>query len=417
LLLALATLAVACAAGVAPDEALLRALTVLVITCPCAIGIATPLAKVAVMSACSARGIVVRRPEALDRLPEVDTIVFDKTGTLTEGRFALRRVIPCGGVEAVELLQRAASVERPSAHFLARPILAGAEELGLPLPDIDGFQATAGQGVRAIVGGVETAVGNRRHMRAGGWDVPLDLERQAMKLETDGLTVIFCGWGGRVRGVLGLGDAVKPGSVALVARLQSRGLAVRMLSGDSERTTRAVAQALGIADARGGIASVAKAEIVRALGRQGLRVVMVGDGVNDAAALVEADVGIAMGTGSDLLRDVSGITILGPRPEKLLDLLGIAGIARRVSRGNLRFAMAYNLLALPLAIAGRLNPVVAAVAMFCSSLTVIGNTLRILRQASDPDRAAYSASIGKVMEAPNQPMIVTRTESARTSRM
>lgn len=365
--------------GLPSHETLLRAVTVLVITCPCALGIATPLAKVAAIGAGRSRGILIRDPSALERARDLDVLICDKTGTLTEGVFSLQKIVTRGMPEH-KALARVASIETGAGHFLAREILRRTRELSLQLEEATRLEYFEGLGARGCIRGTPTAVGNRAFMKREGLTCPRDMDDAARKLESDGNTVLFFGWEGEVQGYLAFGDSIKAGAAESLRQMQQRGLTVHLVSGDSQETTQAVAQRLGVEHFRGQSLPVDKVEIVRRLQQEGHRVAMMGDGVNDAAALARADVGIALGTGSNILQEASDITLMTGHPEKLLEVLDLSHMTVRIIRQNLFFALFYNVLGIPLAVAGMLNPIMAVAAMFASSLTVIGNTLRISRK-------------------------------------
>lgn len=364
--------------GTSHEEALLRAVTVLVITCPCALGIAVPLAKVAAIEVGKSAGILVRDPAALEHMRELDAIVFDKTGTLTEGRFTLRNILVSGTTET-EALARVASLEAHSDHFLARQIVREAQQRSIPPHEVDRLEVLDGLGMRGEVLGSHTVAGNRELMRRFGLDIPEDLNARATSAESEGTTAVFFGWEGHVRGIFLFGDRLRPSSQETIAELTRRGIEVWLVSGDSEATTRAIARELGIDRFVGNALPMTKVEILEGIRKRGLRVGMVGDGVNDAAALAMADVGIAVGAGANLAREASDLTLLSADPARVLEALRLSVLTTSVIRQNLFFAFVYNLLGLPLAVAGVLNPLVAVFAMFASSLTVTWNTLRITR--------------------------------------
>ncbi|MBI5441817.1 MAG: heavy metal translocating P-type ATPase [Deltaproteobacteria bacterium] len=365
--------------GAAAEEALLRALAVLVITCPCALGIATPLAKVAAVAKAREEGLLVRDPAALELAGRVDTVVFDKTGTLTEGRFTLRE-LSLRGAAREEALTRIASAEVRSSHYLAREILRRARAEGIEPREPDSFQALEGLGIRATVEGREVLVGNRRLLASSGWRLPADLDEEAADLEARGLTAVFGAWEGEGRALLAFGDVPKPGAGEAVSSLAAAGVEVWLLSGDSPATTAAVAEALGIGPGarRGGASPEEKVALVRELRAQGRRLAMVGDGLNDAAALALADIGFAVGSeGSSGAWQAADVALLSDDPRRVLAFRALALRTSRILRQNLFFAFAYNALAIPLALAGTLNPLVAAAAMVASSLTVVASTARI----------------------------------------
>jgi Cu+-exporting ATPase len=279
-----------------------------------------------------------------------------------------------------EALARVASIETGSGHFLAREILRRTRELSLRLEEATCLEYFEGLGARGCIRGAATAVGNRTFMKREGLSCAPDTDDAARKLENAGNTVLFFGWEGEVQGYLAFGDRIKTGAAESLNRMQQRGLTVHLVSGDSQETTQAVAQRLGVEHFKGQSLPGDKVEIVRKLQQQGHRVGMMGDGVNDAAALAQADVGIALGTGSNILQEASDITLMTGHPEKLLEVLDLSHMTVRIIHQNLFFAFFYNILGIPLAVAGMLNPILAVVAMFASSLTVIGNTLRISRK-------------------------------------
>ena len=361
------------------DEALLRSLTVLIISCPCALGIAIPLVKVAAMGVGRAKGILVRNPEALEQAKDLDTIVFDKTGTLTEGNFSLQEIL-AEGVSEQEAIGRLASVEVFSTHFLAKEIVRKAGEKSAKMEEAAGFEELEGMGVKGTVEGTEVFIGNRRLMNKFGIGLSSSLENRAFFSESRGMTVVFFGWGGQVQGLLVFGDSLKRGVADLVRELQTRKIFTWLVSGDAPATTRAVAEESGINEFRGQALPQDKVELIRSLQQKGRRVGMVGDGINDAAALAQADVGFALGTGTNIIQEASDFTLLAAEPTRILEVLDLSALTAKTIRQNLFFAFLYNGLAIPLAIAGLLNPLIAVFAMFASSLTVVGNALKISRK-------------------------------------
>lgn len=366
--------------SVSVDEALLRAVTVLVITCPCALGIATPLAKVASIGIGRSRGLLVRDPAALERAKDLDVILFDKTGTLTEGNFCLRQTVAEEGVDPEEALLRVAVVEACSDHFLARDIVRKVNEKGpVFLNSVEGYESFEGLGVKGRVGGADVAAGNRRFMHGQGFEISDSMDKRAESFESEGSTLVFFAWEGRVRGFFAFGDSIKKSAPDAISRLHEKGISTWLVSGDSPATTSAVARELGIGRFRGGALPKDKLELVKKLRKEGRCVGVVGDGINDAPALAGADIGFALGTGTDLIRKASDITLLCGDPGRIVELLDLSALTTRIIRQNLFFAFIYNILGIPLAVLGLLNPMVAVFAMFASSLTVIGNTLRISR--------------------------------------
>jgi heavy metal translocating P-type ATPase len=384
------------------DESLLRAVTVLVITCPCALGIATPLAKVAAIGVGRAMGILVRDSAALERAKDLDVILFDKTGTLTEGNFSLRQIVTMGSLDAKEALCALAAVEVHSDHFLAREILRkavqraevrwsalsfnGSDGTGAEMsaafdfaehPSADQYEFFEGLGVKGVVREREVLIGNRAFMQSRSLSFPVQLDQRAGSAESAGSTVVFFSWDGQIQGFLVFGDSIKAGAFGAIERLHGKGIETRLVSGDSQATTCAVARELGISHPAGQTLPRDKLQLVKKLQEEGRRVGMVGDGINDAAALAQADVGFALGAGADIARKASDITLLSEDPARIVESLELSTLTSRIIRQNLFFAFFYNLLGIPLAVSGLLNPMVAVVAMFASSLTVVANTLRI----------------------------------------
>lgn len=368
------------ARGTAVQEVLLRSLTVLVIACPCALGIAAPLAKVVMVGAGRSRGILVRDPKALEHLRSLDVLVFDKTGTLTEGQFVLQEVITdnVGEEEALCLL---ASLEAHSPHFLAREIVRRAEAAGLHIQEARDIEVFEGLGVRGNVGERGICAGNRRFMLERGVYLRPGLDDEARSREQQGETVVFFAIDGDAQGLLDFGDPLRPEAQKVIEELRARGIDLWLVSGDASETTASIARSLGINRFRGGVLPSEKAQLVASLKKEGHRVGVVGDGLNDAAALAGADVGIAIGAGASMIQEASDLTILTPDLNRLLEAYELSTVAVRTARQNLAFAFAYNAAAIPLAVSGLLNPLVAVAAMFMSSLTVIGNTLRVAGKA------------------------------------
>ena len=367
--------------------ALLNAVAVLIIACPCALGLATPMSIMVGTGRGAEQGVLIRNAEALEIFEKVTTIVVDKTGTLTEGRPALVTVEPAGGVDDATLLRLAASLEHVSEHPLAAAIVAGARDRQVPLSDVARFESRTGLGVIGQVEGRRVAVGSARLMDEEGADAAAAAGR-AEALRRDGQTVVFVAVDGRFAGLLGVADPLKPTTADAIRALHDAGLRIVMLTGDSRTTAEAVARKVGIDQVEAEVLPDRKADVVRRLQAAGERVAMAGDGINDAPALAQADVGIAMGTGTDVAMESAGITLLRG------DLRGIVR-ARRLSqatmrniRQNLFFAFVYNVFGVPIA-AGvlypwfgvLLSPIIASAAMTFSSVSVIGNALR-LRQAA-----------------------------------
>ena len=362
--------------------ALINAVTVLVIACPCALGLATPTAIMVGTGTAARHGILIKDAEALELAHRIDTVVFDKTGTLTEGQPTVRDVIAVEGSET-DLLRLAASAQQGSEHPLGRAVLAQARELEL-LPVSD-FTALPGRGLRADVGERRLIIGNRRLMADGGIDTSVQ-ENHAGDLERSGNTVVWIGEeGAGLLGLIALGDAVKATAGAAVRRLAEAGIETVMLSGDNRRTADTVAQPLAIERVIAEVLPEDKAAEIAALRRDGHVVAMVGDGVNDAPALAAADVGIAMGTGTDVAMHTAGITLMRGAPELVADAISASRATYNKIRQNLFWAFIYNLIAIPLAVSGQLSPVVAGAAMALSSVSVVSNSLLLRRWRPSSD--------------------------------
>ncbi|MBZ5712271.1 heavy metal translocating P-type ATPase [Nannocystis pusilla] len=366
--------------------ALMNAVAVLIIACPCALGLATPMSIMVATGRGATHGVLVRDAEALETMARVDTLVFDKTGTLTEGKPQLTIIEPVEAIAADELLRLAASLEQGSEHPLAGAIVAAAGERGLRLAAVQAFRAEAGRGVTGVVEGHAVALGNAELLRAQGLGDEAFAGR-AGALRERGATVMFVAVDGRVVGLLGVADPVRAGAHETLARLRGQGLRLVMLTGDHQATAEAVARGLGIDEVEAGVSPAGKAEFIRKLQREGRRVAMAGDGINDAPALAQAEVGIAMGSGTDVAIESAGITLLhgdlrGVARARTLGLETLANI-----RQNLAFAFVYNLLGVPVA-AGALypafglllSPMIASAAMSLSSVSVVANALRMRRR-------------------------------------
>jgi heavy metal translocating P-type ATPase len=362
---------------------LLAAVAVLIIACPCALGLATPTAIMVGTGRGAELGVLVKGGEVLEGSRRVDLVVFDKTGTLTTGVMALTDVRPMAGEDADRMLGCAAAVELASEHPVGNAIVdgAGLRLRGIPVRPAEGFVAVAGHGVRAVVEGVPVAVGRRKLMAEAGCQLTDEAERTAVALEATGRTAVLVGWGGQVRGVLGVADTLKPNAAAVVRQLHELGLRVAMLTGDAAATAQAIAAQAGIAADRveAEVLPQDKAAEVRRLQREGHVVAMVGDGINDAPALVQADLGIALGTGTDVAIESSDVTLLSGDLGGVVAAVVLSRRTLRVIYQNLGWAFGYNSAAIPLAALGLLNPVIAGVAMACSSVSVVTNSLRLRR--------------------------------------
>jgi P-type Cu+ transporter len=357
-------------------HALVNAVAVLIIACPCALGLATPMAIMVGVGRGAENGVLIKNAEALEVLGRADTLVVDKTGTLTEGRPQLARVEPAAGFTADELLRLAASLERGSEHPLAAAVVKGAEAQGLSLVEARDFQSVTGQGVTGKVEGREVALGNAALLADRKVDAG-PLQPRVDELRKEGQTLMLAAVDGRLAGLIGVADPVRPSTPEAIRLLHADGLRVLMLTGDSRTTAEAVARRLGIDEVIAEVLPQQKHEVVKRLQDEGHVVAMAGDGINDAPALAQAQVGIAMGTGTDVAMESAGVTLVHG------DLRAIAR-ARRLSRATMRnirqnlfLAFVYNTLAIPVAGLGLLTPIWASAAMSLSSLSVVGNALRL----------------------------------------
>ncbi len=377
-LLAALTFSFLFARGAGLENSLLRALTVLLISCPCALGIATPIVKLVVVGMARSRGLLIRDPAALERTRKLDILVFDKTGTLTEGDFSLRKVCPLSSSEE-EILARGAALEGASDHYLARAIIGRARQMSLELPPAGEIEPLEGMGVKGRVKDDLVSLGSRRLMERDGLSLSPALDEEARRLEEKGMTVVFIGWAGEVKGSLAFGDSLKDGVQEMISSLAGRGITSWIISGDGLGTTRAVARESGVRNFRAPSLPAEKVQLIKSLQAEGHRVGMVGDGINDGPALAQSDVGFALGAGTQILRQASDFTFLSADPARVLQALSLSSLAVRAVRQNLCFAFFYNAVTIPLARGGWLNPLMAVLAMFASSLTVTGNALRISR--------------------------------------
>lgn len=378
--IAVATAGVWLLTGSPVDQAMTAAVAVLVIACPCALGLATPVAVLVGTGRGAERGILITGPEVLDRTADVDTILLDKTGTLTTGRMRLGRVaVAASGDPGVEeattrALGVAAALERASEHPIARAVVAGADAAGVPHLDVQGFRAHSGLGVTGVVDGQRAAAGRPEFLAGLGLGMPEDL---AMRAAASDASLVAVGWDGAVRALLEVGDDVRDGAREAVTRLRAQGLRPAIATGDAPRAAERVARAVGIDEVHAGLSPEGKLALVRRLQADGRSVAMAGDGVNDAAALAAADLGIAMGGGTDAAASASDLALLRDDPAGIPDAIALARATRSTIRGNLFWAFAYNVAAIPLAAAGFLNPMIAGAAMAFSSVFVVLNSLRL----------------------------------------
>jgi Cu+-exporting ATPase len=364
--------------------ALVNAVAVLIIACPCALGLAAPMSVTVGVGRGATAGVLIRSADVLERLEKVDTVVVDKTGTLTEGKPRLARVQPAEGFAEVELLRLAAALEKGSEHPLAAAILKGAQDRVITLPGVEGFESVAGKGVRGSIEGRRVALGNRAMMAAEGAGELGGLADRAEELRRDGQTVVFVAVDGKAAGLVGVADPIKATTPDAVEQLHEAGVRVVMLTGDSRTTAEAVAKKLGIDEVVAEVLPEQKVAAVRRLKAEGRVVAMAGDGVNDAPALAAADVGVAMGTGTDVAMESAGVTLVKGDLRGIAKARALSAATMRNIRQNLAFAFGYNLLGIPVA-AGvlypffglLLSPMLAAAAMSLSSVSVIANALRL----------------------------------------
>ena len=373
--------------GPAPQlaHALVAAVSVLIIACPCALGLATPISIMVATGRGAQAGVLVRNAGALERLAAVNTLVVDKTGTVTEGKPSLRGVEAADGFKADEVLGLAAALEAGSEHPLAEAILRGADDKGLKLEKAQDFEAITGQGVKGHVGGHDALLGNARLMEAAGIDVA-PLADTAETRRKDGETVMFLGADGKLAGIVAVADPIKENAAESIAKLHGLGLRIVMATGDNETTAKAVAAKLGIDEVHAGLKPEEKLTLIENLQKIGAVVAMAGDGINDAPALAKADVGIAMGTGADVAMESAGLTLLRGDLRGVVRGVKLARATMRNIKQNLFFAFFYNAIGVPVAagalypVAGiLLSPIVAAAAMSLSSVSVVGNALRLRR--------------------------------------
>ncbi|NGO12923.1 copper-translocating P-type ATPase [Streptomyces sp. HC44] len=363
-----------------PTAAFTAAVAVLIIACPCALGLATPTALMVGTGRGAQLGILIKGPEVLESTRRVDTVVLDKTGTVTTGRMTLQEVYVAAGADEKQVLRLAGALEHASEHPIARAVATGAEEkAGAPLPSVDGFESVAGLGVRGTVEGHEVLVGRGRLLDEAGVALPDELVALKTRAEAEGRTAVAVAWDGVARGVLTVADAIKETSAEAVRELRALGLTPVLLTGDNRTVAESVARRVGIDDVNvfAEVLPQDKVDVVKRLQAEGRAVAMVGDGVNDAAALATADLGLAMGTGTDAAIEAGDLTLVRGDLRVAADAIRLSRKTLSTIKGNLVWAFGYNVAALPLAAAGLLNPMIAGAAMAFSSVFVVTNSLRL----------------------------------------
>jgi len=376
--LSLLTLVGWLATGHDPEAAFTAAVAVLIIACPCALGLATPTALLVGTGRGAELGILIRGPEVLESTRRVDTIVLDKTGTLTTGQMKVVSVQASEGESAQEVLRRAGAVEDASEHPVGRAIASAARDAAGRADAVTGFRSTPGLGVEGVLDGV-LVVGGRPEWLAQAWGMALPgpLADRVEAARALGRTTVAIGWDSSARGVIEVADSVRPTSARAVAELRDLGLAPVLLTGDNHRAANAIAHEVGISEVLAGLLPEGKVDAVRSLQQRGRVVAMLGDGVNDAAALATADLGLAMGSGTDAAIAAADLTLVRGDPRAAVDAIRLSRRTLRIIKGNLFWAFAYNVAAIPAAMLGLLNPLVAGAAMAFSSVFVVTNSLRL----------------------------------------
>jgi Cu+-exporting ATPase len=375
--LAVATLGFWMGTGTGLAAAFTAAVAVLIIACPCALGLATPTALMVGTGRGAQLGILIKGPEVLESTRRVDTVVLDKTGTVTTGQMTLLDVVAAQGEDGDEVARLAGAVEDASEHPVARAIATGAVQRAGALPAVAKFVNVPGQGVQGVVEGRRVSVGRLGLVVAQAQPLPDQLAQAVTAAEAEGRTAVVVGWDGQARGVLVVADAVKPTSAEAVQQLRRLGLTPVLLTGDNATVARTVADQVGIEQVIAEVLPQDKVDVIVRLQREGKVVAMVGDGVNDAAALAQADLGLAMGTGTDVAIEASDLTLVRGDLRAAADAIRLARRTLGTIKGNLFWAFAYNVAALPLAAAGLLNPMLAGAAMAFSSVFVVSNSLRL----------------------------------------
>ena len=376
--LAVATLGFWLANGAGATFAFTAAVAVLIIACPCALGLATPTALLVGTGRGAQLGLLIKGPEILESTRRVDTIVLDKTGTVTTGKMALVSMTVADGEDEAEILRLVGALEHASEHPIARAI-ADAASRRAPLASVEGFRNRDGLGVEGVVEGHAVIAGRPQLLADWGVDLPPNLATALSSAQEQGRTAITAAWDGQARAVLVVSDTVKPSSPAAIRALRALGLRPVLLTGDNAQTAAAVASEVGIDDVIAEVLPADKADVVRSLQADGYVVAMVGDGVNDAPALAQADLGLAIGTGTDVAIEASDLTLVSGDLQAAADAIRLSRRTLATIKGNLFWAFAYNVAAIPLAMTGLLNPIIAGAAMAFSSIFVVSNSLRLRR--------------------------------------
>lgn len=397
------------------QDAMIAAVAVLVVACPCALGLATPTAIMVGTGLGAEHGILIKNADVLERTRRLDVVMVDKTGTLTEGRPQVLDIVSVGELAENDLLMLAAAAESGSEHPLSRAVVDAAVERKLDLPAMSQFEAITARGVQAMVGGQLVVAGNRAFFEESGFTVGGDFGSRLTSLEAAGRTAILVAIDGKIEGILGIFDDVKQNAARAVESLKNQGLRVVMMTGDNELAAAAVAKRVGITEFHAGAKPEDKLALVRKLQSEGLSVAMVGDGINDAPALAQADIGIAMSTGTDVAIETGDITLLNGDVSKIAEAIALSRATLSTIRQNLVWAFGYNVVMIPIAAVGLLNPVLAGAAMAFSSVSVMANSLRLRTKARTLAKASgneYAASKTNFFNASRGPILAMSAATA-----